>query len=159
MAMANYLEDVADPTTDAMIRAGMVPRSPTLAEILKSQIDDNRLKASAVKISEGPRPANTAGAGLTQEERTALDAPTDSRRDVLLPVRAQVGAGPYGLPSLPSLPPPNASGDQFPYGRPRFPNLDLRAYFDPRTNESYRNEGDLSRLMEALSWAGGHSLK
>ncbi len=45
---------------------------------------------------------------------------------------------------------------QYPYGRPRFPNADPRAYFDAGTQETYRNEGmgdRLNDLRTTLPWA------
>ena len=52
--------------------------------------------------------------------------------------------------------PPAAQEQQYPYGRPRFPNADPRAYFDIGSQEAFRNEGmgdRLSDLRTTLPWA------
>jgi hypothetical protein len=45
----------------------------------------------------------------------------------------------------------NYTAAQYPYGRPRFPNLDPRAYFDPGTNQTFRDEPTGARAKEAFT--------
>ena len=59
--------DITDPWLHYLIQAGMVrpAAGPTLAEILKGELMDARVKANAAKIARGPRVPN------------ALDPPKD----------------------------------------------------------------------------------
>ena len=43
--------------------------------------------------------------------------------------------------------------DRYPYGKPRFPNLDPRAYFDDQTRKDYAQEPFLNKLGEIAPWA------